>query len=196
ERMARRAHEINAERLSARLDVENPNDEIGQLATAFNETLGRLERSFDQLRRFTSDASHEIRTPLTVIRSVGEVGLKKHGASSHYREVIGSMLEESARLSRLTESLLTLARAESGQVVLARKTIHMLPFVTEAVAMLEVLAEERNQRLTLEGDDAAQVDADPVILRQILINLLDNAIKYTPESGNIVVRVMATEDGM
>jgi signal transduction histidine kinase len=96
ERMARRAREINAERLSARLEVENPNDELGQLADAFNETLARLERSFDQLRRFTSDASHEIRTPLTAIRSVGEVGLRKQGSSEHYREVIGSMLEESA----------------------------------------------------------------------------------------------------
>lgn len=110
ERMACRAHEINAERLSARLDVGNPNDELGRLANAFNETLARLERSFEQLRRFTSDASHELRTPLTAIRSLGEVGLRQKGTADYYREVIGSMLEEAGRLTRLVESLLAIAR--------------------------------------------------------------------------------------
>jgi heavy metal sensor kinase len=191
ERMARRAREINAERLSARLDVENPRDEIGQLATAFNETLGRLERSFEQLRRFTSDAAHEIRTPLAAIRSVGEVGLKKLGTGDHYREVIGSMLEESARLSRLTDSLLTIARAESGQLQLVRRSIHALPLAQEVAALLEVLADEKDQCLTVAGDDSLWIAADPVILRQILINLLDNAIKYTPTAGSIHVRVLA-----
>ena len=89
ERMARRASEINAERLGARIEVENPHDEIGLLAQAFNDTLSRLEGSFEQLKRFTSDASHELRTPLTAIRSVGEVGLQKDGDREHYREVSG-----------------------------------------------------------------------------------------------------------
>ncbi len=190
ERMARRAHEINAERLSARLDVENPRDELGHLAKAFNETLSRLERSFEQLRRFTSDASHEIRTPLTAIRSVGEVGLKKEGSGDHYREVIGSMLEESGRLGRLVESLLTIARADSGQIQLARRAIPVLPLVQEAVSLLDVLAEEKAQHLTLAGDGDAQVEADPAILRQVVINLLDNAIKYSPVGGDISVHVV------
>jgi heavy metal sensor kinase len=195
ERMARRAHEINAERLSARLEVENPHDELGLLAQAFNETLARLERSFEQLRRFTSDASHEIRTPLTAIRSVGEVGLRKQGSSDHYREVIGSMLEESGRLSRLVDSLLTIARADSGQVQLARMTIPVLPFVREAISLLDVLAEEKVQHLSLEGDADAKVEADPAILRQVVINLLDNAIKYSPAGGDISVRVVHVLNG-
>ena len=190
ERMARRAHEINAESLSARLDVENPHDELGLLAQAFNETLARLERSFEQLRRFTSDASHEIRTPLTAIRSVGEVGLKTRGSGDHYREVIGSMLEESGRLSRLVESLLTIARADSGQIQLARTAVPLLPLAQEAVSLLDVLAEEKAQHLSLEGDGDLCVEADPVILRQVVINLLDNAIKYSPAGGNISVRVV------
>jgi len=103
ERMARRAREINAERLGARIDVENPHDELGSLAQAFNETLARLEGSFEQLKRFTSDASHELRTPLTAIRCVGEVGLQKDGDREVYREAIGSMLEEANRLSRLSK---------------------------------------------------------------------------------------------
>jgi heavy metal sensor kinase len=190
ERMARRAHEINAEHLSARLDVENPQDELGHLASAFNETLARLERSFEQLRRFTSDASHELRTPLTAIRSVGEVGLRKRGSAEHYREVIGSMLEEAGRLTRLVESLLAIARADSGQIQLARTGILVLPFAREVGSLLEVLAEEKGQRLSIQGDETARVQADRAILRQILINLFDNAIKYSPAGGRISVRVL------
>jgi heavy metal sensor kinase len=189
DRMARRAHEINADRLSARLEVENPQDELGRLASAFNETLARLERSFEQLRRFTSDASHELRTPLTAIRSVGEVGLRKQGTAEHYREVIGSMLEEAGRLTRLVESLLAISRADSGQIQLARTRITVLPFVREVGSLLEVLAEEKRQRVSIEGDESACVHADRAILRQILINLFDNAIKYSPAGGQIWVRV-------
>jgi heavy metal sensor kinase len=192
DRMAQRAHDINAEHLSARLDVENPNDELGRLATAFNETLARLESSFEQLRRFTSDASHELRTPLTAIRSVGEVGLRKQGNAEHYREVIASMLEESGRLTRLVESLLAISRADSGQVQLARTGIAVLPFVREVGSMLEVLAEEKKQHVSIQGDETARVQADRAILRQILINLFDNAIKYSPVGGRIAVRVLPT----
>ena len=148
--MARRVHEINAERLSARLDVENPHDELGSLARSFNETLACLERSFEQLRRFTSDASHELRTPLTAIRSVGEVGLQKQGTVEDYRDVIGSMLEEVGRLSHLIDSLLTIARAESGQIQLERATISVLPLVRDTVSVLDVLAEEKRQNLSIE----------------------------------------------
>jgi len=190
ERMARRAHEINADRLSARLDVENPQDELGQLACAFNETLARLEGSFEQLRRFTSDASHELRTPLTAIRSVGEVGLRKPGSPEHYREVIGSMLEEAGRLTRLVDSLLAISRADSGQIQLVRTSIIVLPFVREVGSLMEVLAEEKRQHLSIEGVESARVHADRAILRQIVINLFDNAIKYSPAGGSISVRVL------
>ncbi len=192
ERMARRAHEINAERLSTRLDVENPHDELGHLAAAFNETLGRIERSFEQLRRFTSDASHELRTPLTAIRSVGEVGLRRPGTAETYREVIESMLEEAGRLTRLVESLLAISRADSGQIQLVRSEIDVRPFVREVGSLVEVLADEKGQRLYIEGDEATWIQGDRGILRQILINLLDNAIKYSPAGGCIWVRVVST----
>jgi heavy metal sensor kinase len=190
ERMARRAREISADRLGARIDVENPHDELGLLAQAFNETLARLERSFEQLKRFTSDASHELRTPLTAIRSVGEVGLQKDGDREHYREVIGSMLEEAGRLGRLVESLLAISRADSGQIPLAQATTGLLPLVQEASFLLDVLAEEKGQTLSLEGDDSIRVRADSVVLRQVIINLVDNAIKYSPRNGHIMVRVL------
>jgi heavy metal sensor kinase len=194
ERMARRVHEINADRLNARLEVENPHDELGALAKAFNETLGRLERSFEQLRRFTADASHELRTPLTAIRSVGEVGLQKPRTSEHYREVIASMLEEASRLSRLVDSLLMLSRAEAGQIQLHRSVGQLKPFVREAVSFFEVLADEKGQTLSIDGDESVQVEADFPILRQVLINLVDNAIKNSPCGGTISVRVSKTGD--
>jgi heavy metal sensor kinase len=194
ERMARRVHEINAVRLNARLDVENPHDELGFLAGSFNETLARLERSFDQLRRFTSDASHELRTPLTAIRSVGEVGLQKRGGAEDYREVIASMLEETVRLTRLVDSLLTIARADSGQIQLERMTLPLIPLVRDVTSILDVLAEEKGQKVSIAGDDTIQVQADGAILRQVLTNVLDNAIKYSYSGSFISVRVSRGAD--
>lgn len=188
--MACRVQEINAERLNARLVVANPDDELGRLAAAFNETLGRLERSFEQLRRFTSDAAHELRTPLTAIRSVGEVGLQKQAGADYYREVIASMLEESTRLSRLVEGLLVVARADSGQVQLERINLPALEVARETAALLDVLAEEKDQTVCIQGDETARVHADRIILRQVLVNLVDNAIKYSPVGGRISVRVL------
>jgi heavy metal sensor kinase len=192
ERMARRVHEINAERLNARLEIENPHDELGFLGSTFNETLGRLQRSFEQLRRFTADASHELRTPLTAIRSVGEVGLQKSCTIEDYRDVIASMLEESARLTRLVESLLTIARADSGQIQLERTDVVLLPLVREVTSVLEVLAEEKGQKISVAGDETLEVQADVSILRQVLTNLLDNALKYSYSGGRISVRVLST----
>lgn len=196
ERMARRALEINGERLGARLIVENPDDEIGLLAKAFNETLARIERSFDQLRRFTSDASHELRTPLNAIQNVGEVALRTHGSAEHYREVIGIILEESGRLTRLVDSLLTISRADTEKPQLQPVEISVLTFVREVASLLEVLAEEKEQTVSTGGDREACVMADHTILRHILINLLDNAIKYSPRNSSICVRVARRRHGI
>src|ERR1044071_6760292 len=114
ERMTERARLITAERLTDRLPVHNPDDELGRLAAVFNETLARLQRSFDQMRQFTADVSHELRTPLTALRSVGEVGLRGHRDEAAYRGIIGSMLEEVDRLALLVDRLLTLSRADTG----------------------------------------------------------------------------------
>lgn len=189
EAMARRAKRINAEQLNERLEVENPRDELGLLASAFNDTLSRLERSFEHLRRFTADAAHELRTPLTAIRTVGEVGLQKHADSEDYREVISSMLEEAGSLTRLIEDLLTMARADSGDVELKRTNIQVLPFVHEVVSLLEVLAEEKNQTISVECNTDAYAFADRGVLRQVLLNLLDNAIKYSPEGARVTARI-------
>jgi signal transduction histidine kinase len=136
--MARRAKQINAEHLNERLMIENPEDELGHLGSAFNETLSRLEHSFEQLQRFTADVSHELRTPLTAMRSVGEVALQNLGDTWYHRDVIGSMLEEVYRLTHLVDSLLILARADAGHLPLQRRTVPLLDLVTESAGLLEV----------------------------------------------------------
>jgi heavy metal sensor kinase len=189
EQMARRAQEITPERLDARLSNDYSDSELRQLAGVFNDTLGRLEMAFEQLRRFTADASHELRTPLAMIRSVGEVGLQKDGSRAEYRDIVGSMLEEVNRLTGLIDNLLTISRADSGHIQLHRTVVPVLDLAREAAALFEILLEEKSQRLTVEGDGDARVEGDPVFLRQALVNVIHNAVKYSPEGETISVVV-------
>ncbi len=192
--MATQAKKISAERLGDRLSIENPEDELGKLGTVFNGMLGRLQAAFDQLRRFTADASHELRTPLTAIRSVGEVALQDERSPAEYGDVIGSMLEEVDRLTRLTESLLALSRADAGHVQLQRQDIALFRLAEEASSVVEVLAEEKRQQIDIAGDANLLVSVDRLILRQAVVNLLDNAIKYSPPGSQILVRVQSEGD--
>ena len=190
ERMTEHARTITAERLNDRLPVDNPHDEMGRLAAVFNATLSRLEQSFEQMRRFTADVSHQLRTPLTAIRSVGEVGLRtSHRDESSYRAIIGSMLEETDRLAVLVDRLLTLSRAEMGQGTFARDVVNLAELAEDVAGHLGVLAEEKSQSLSVEATGAPTAVADRVVLRQALINLVDNAIKFTPAGGAISIRV-------
>ena len=189
ERMAERAQSITAENLHDRLPIGNPTNELGRLASVFNETLGRLEASFDQMRRFTADVSHELRTPLTAIRSVGEVGLRERRDERAYRGIIGSMLEEVDRLASLVDRLLRWSRAETGQTKLAQEVIDLHQLAEEVAGHLGVLAEEKQQSLTVEQSGEPRGIGDRQVLRQALIDLVDNAIKYTPPGGAIRVRV-------
>jgi heavy metal sensor kinase len=189
EKMAARAERINADYLDERLPVENPEDELGQLGRIFNLVLDRLQRSFDQLKHFTSDASHELRTPLASIRSVGEVALQRNLSRDEYRDTIGSMLEESARLTQLVDNLLTVSRADAGEIPFNQVRLPTIACIQEAASLLAVLLEEKSQRLTITGDNQISVQADPVILRQAFVNVLHNAVKYSPERGEISVQV-------
>jgi heavy metal sensor kinase len=192
EQMARRAQEITPQRLHERLPNDNTDDELGQLARVFNETLARLEQAFEQLRRFTADASHELRTPLAAIRSVGEVGLQKDGSRAEYRDIIGSMLEEVNRLTSLVDNLLTISRADAGSLQLELVDVPVMQLVREAAALFEVLVEEKALNLIVTGDESATVEGDRLFLRQALVNLLHNAVKYSPLGGTISVRVQSS----
>lgn len=185
--MAEQARQITSESLSRRLPNPNPNDELGQLATVFNETLKRLESSFESLKRFTADASHELRTPLTALHSVGEIGLREGGDAKALRETIGSMLEEAHRLNDLIDTMLMFARVETGRANLRLEAVPLDEVVTETCENLEVLAAEKGQRIDLRADSAVLVEADRLLLRHAIMNILHNAIRYSPDGSTVRV---------
>jgi heavy metal sensor kinase len=192
-RMAVRAQSITAARLNDRLPVDHPHDELGRLAVAFNETLERLEQSFEQMQRFTGDVSHELRTPLTAIRTVGEVALREARSPDAYRTTIGSMLEEVDRLTSLVERLLTLSRAASGPAHLQTERVDLGELADEVAGYLGVLAEENGQSIAVRRSPAAVCDVDRLVLRQALVNLVDNAIKYSPADSEIAIRTFLSD---
>jgi heavy metal sensor kinase len=185
-RLAELSQRITAEQLHERLPVQGASLELDLLAAAFNDTFARLEASFDQLKRFTADVSHELRTPLTALRAVGEVALRRDHDAQGYREVIGSMLEEVDRLTRLADELLTLARADAGEAKLVLEPVDLGALVREVAGHVSVLAEEKEQRLEVEARPVA-VRGDRTVLRQALVNLAVNAIKYSTERSRIRV---------
>ncbi len=189
DRMAEKARKIGEENLQERLPVINPDDELGNLAQAFNELLERLQKSFERRKQFPSDAAKELPTPLTAIRSIGEVGLQDHKDARHYREVIGSMLEENRRLTHLVDNLLFLSRADAGSLAVHPEEIDLSSFVKQTVEFIQALAEEKNQTIAVTGEPNLTVRADRTLLKQALLNLLDNAIKYSPENSRITVHL-------
>lgn len=195
EEMACRAEAITPERLNERLQIGEAGDEMDHLATVFNNLLARLEQSFEQLRRFTSDASHELRTPLASIRSVGEVALEKDGTRAEYRDTIGSMLEEVNRLTALVDNLLTIARADAGRIALHPTVFSAVGLAREAAGLLDILAEEKEQRITVQGDERVTLTGDRVFLRQALVNIIHNAVKHSPVGGAISVNVQGDPMG-
>lgn len=162
------------------------------MARVLNGLLARLGESFEKLQHFTSDVSHELRTPLAAMRSVGEVGLQEDHSTEKYRDIIGSMLEEVARLTSMIDTLLTIAHADSGAIELQRSVFPMMDLVQESVGVVGVLAEEKKQTISVVGNHEISVFADRSFLRMAVINLLENAVKYSP-SGSTVSLVVSDE---
>ncbi len=194
EQLRKTTERITADRLHERLPVHNPDDELGQLAGTVNTMIGRLERSFAEIKRFTADASHELRTPLTAIRTEAEVALAGDPSRDELRGIIESMLEECGRMARLTDQLLALARDDAGVVPRPLERLHITSLVGEVVDTLRPLADAKGVVIKVEdGGTLGTVGGDPVRLRQVVVNLIDNAIKYTPPGGS--VRVGTAEVG-
>ncbi len=185
--MAEQAEGITSESLGQRLPNPNPHDEIGRLAGVFNDTLERLESSFESLKQFTADASHELRTPLTALRAVGEVALREPGDIHALRDTIGSMLEEAQRLNDLIDSLLMLARGDVNQHPLQVEPVNLVSFIDPIHEWVEVLAAEKQQRIEIEVDRDLVVNTDPRLLRHALSNLLHNAVFYSDEATCIKI---------
>jgi two-component system, OmpR family, heavy metal sensor histidine kinase CusS len=191
EQLRRSTQNITADRLDRRLPVLNRHDELGGLALTINDMIGRLERSFTEIRRFTADASHELRTPLTAIRTEAEVALSKPTATPEQRQLLGSILEECERLTRLTDQLLTLSREDAGVAVAGPQALDLAALTTDVVDNMRPLAEAKGVELTTRLVGAVSVRGDPARLRQVLYNLLDNAVKYTPANGRVEVTAEA-----
>jgi two-component system, OmpR family, heavy metal sensor histidine kinase CusS len=187
EHLHRMTARITADRLDHRLPVANANDELGRLAQTINDMIARLERSFTEIRRFTADASHELRTPLTALRTEVEVALSEPSEAVSHQNLLGSILEECDRLTRLTEQLLTLAREDSRMAQRTYQPLDLAGLVRGVVETMRPLAEAKGLRVHQHGDITRRMYGDEVRLRHVFYNLLDNAIKYTPEKGEIDV---------
>ena len=183
--MAEQARKITGSNLETRLDIGHAADELKLLAASFNELLSRLDQSFESMRRFVADASHELRTPVAVIRGEADVALSKERPVSEYRESLAIILDESRRLSRLVEDLLNLARADAGHVRLQLGEFYFNDLLTDACRSVQALAASRH--IALECRAAADVPfhGDEELLRRLVVNLLDNAIRYTPAGGHV-----------
>ncbi|GAM11217.1 signal transduction histidine-protein kinase ArlS [Geobacter sp. OR-1] len=191
--LTRTAQRITAENLSQRLEVLNPDDEIGRLAETFNSTLARLEASFIRTRRFFVDISHELRTPLTIIRGETEVGLKWAKEPDDFKEILQSNLDEVKRMSDIVESLLDLSRAEEGGVHLEMQEIELGEFLQALIHDLNQQQKhlEQESRVLLESVASAWIMGDMRRLRQVFLNLLNNAVSYSPEGSTVRVELVA-----
>jgi heavy metal sensor kinase len=191
--MVERTRRLSAKSLNERLPVVNPHDELGQLATVFNETLQQLENSFAELKRFAADVSHELRTPLTAIRTVGEVAYRERNPAILY-DALGSILEEVQRMNQLIDRLLLLARADDDNLPVRLEAGLVRNLLVEVTDALALVAEDKHQRLELDCPDHLLAVFDPALLRLALLNLIQNAIRYSPPARPITLRAFQRED--
>ena len=189
--IAQAAQQITAaDDLRSRIPYNGPPDELGQLTHTFNETLERLEKLFNVQRRFVADVSHEMRTPLTTIR--GNVDLMRRFGFD--QEAIDAIDSEARRMSRLVEDLLLLAKADAGRLPLEEQLVELDSLVLEVYKQADILSKDEGVSVHLGQVDPARVMGDPDRLKQLLLNLVSNGLKYTPEGGDVTLELTHTED--
>ncbi len=189
QKMAHTAEQITEKNLNERLTITTREDEIGQLAGAFNRMFDRLQQAFEVQKRFVSDASHELRTPLTVLRAKLELALRKPRSSEEYKQVLQTALTQSERLSHLVEHLLLLARADAGNARSDFQSVNLSKLCLEISQEFSTLAQQKNISLKKSCADSIVVKGNEALLRHLVINLLENAIKYTSEEGTVSLRL-------
>jgi len=185
--LTRTARKISAQDLSQRLDMRLPDDEVGRLARTFDDMIARLDDAFRRQRQFTADASHELRTPLTAIKGQTEVALQRDRDVEAYKQVLRAVNSEVDRMMRLVGSLLALARADARQIPISKEKVALDAVVSDAIEQIRPAAERNGISISLRGDGQVQLMADQDLLLQLMLNLLDNAVKYTPNGGTIDV---------
>ena len=188
-KMSQQAKTISANNLNSRLLVKNERDEIGSLANVINDLLERLENSFEQQRRFMADASHELRTPLAIVRGESEVALSKENRPNEdLRESLAIVHDESKRLTKIVEDLFTLSRADAGQFKTNFKQVYLDEILADCVRNVRVLADKKHLTIKLSTEET-EISGDEQLLRRLFLNLLDNAVKYNREAGEISVNL-------
>jgi signal transduction histidine kinase len=190
--MAARLRRLSADNLDKRLPVENPRDELGELAAGFNDALQQLQNSFAALDRLTADVSHELRTPLTAMRAVSEVALRERNPAVLH-DAVGSMLEEIGRMNQLLDRLLLLTRPGDDAMPVSLEAGPVRKTLLEVSDALGLLAEDKQQQLLVDCPDHLLAVFDPALLRLALMNLVQNAIRYSPTGKTIRVRAMASD---
>ncbi len=183
--MADQAERITARELDRRLEVKRAKAEFARLATVFNELLARLERSFASMREFAADASHELRTPLAVIRGEADVALSQNRPAAEYRESLRIIQDEARRLSRLVDDLLNLARADAGPRQLHLEEFYLNDLLEECYRWAQPVAKQKQVQLAFSAAGDVSFRGDQELLRRMVRNLLENAIRYTPAGGSV-----------
>lgn len=181
------ARKISAQNLSQRLPAHSVDDELGRLTATFNDMIARLQESFLQIQRFSAEASHELRTPLTVMRGEIEVALRRKRLPKPTRELLTSVHDELVRLSSIVESLMTLIKSESGRLAFQIGDIELDTMIREIHEDAQVLAEKRRIKVDAVEIQPVKIRGDAVRLRQLFLNLVENAVKYTPPEGKIML---------
>jgi heavy metal sensor kinase len=190
--MTRTARRISAEDLSERVERTRTRDELDRLAETMNDMLARLEQAFAQSRRFAADAAHELRTPLAALRGTTEVALRGDRSPQEYRKVLASSLEEVERLIRLSEDLLLLSRSLAGPEP-AQERVDLEPLLLEGLDAGARLGQAAGVSVRIESAAPAVVRGDATALRRALLNLVENAVKYTPRGGKVELSLTAEE---
>jgi len=193
DRMTQAARRIEAEKLGERLAGAETDDELGRLARTLNEMLARLEAGFAQVRRFSADASHELRTPLTILKGEIEVALRGAREPAEYQRVLASALEEVERMARLVDDLLMLSRADAGALRWEQRPVELDQLVEDVAKQGEVLGRARGVSVGIRSLEPLILQGDEQRLRQLLLNLVDNAVKYTPNDGRVALSLRRVE---
>lgn len=180
---------INISSLDRRVQILNPDDEIGKLAVAVNSLIARLERAVNEIHRFTADASHEIRTPIAALRLEAESILRSPRTPEEYEKTLAVVLEETTRLGKLADQLLKLSRHDAGIMRCQHDPVQLDALLLDVVEQVKSMAEEHQINLVSEIGTTCEILGDDISLSQVFFNILENAIKFTPVDGEIVVRL-------